>query len=189
MKSKVKSLLKELEKTREKYWNIDPEVGLLLNQIIQHQNYKSVLEIGTSNGYSGIWLAEGLSKTGGHLYTIESNLKGKSGMPGRFYLAKENFKKAGLSTYITQISGHAPGAIPKKPLKFDLAFFDATKFEYPTYLSALAARIKKGGLIIADNINSHKKELAPYTKKIAALKNFKTTHLNIGTGLLISQNQ
>ncbi|PIZ75474.1 hypothetical protein COY05_03880 [Candidatus Peregrinibacteria bacterium CG_4_10_14_0_2_um_filter_38_24] len=187
MLPKIKNLLNKLALTRETFWNIHEEVGEFLNLLIISQKYKTVLEIGTSNGYSGIWLAEALSQVAKtsktkspHLYTIESNLK------KRFPLATENFKKAGLSKYITQILGHAPEVIPKTPHKFNLAFFDATKYEHILYWNAVKHRINKGGTIIVDNITSHKEALKNFTKEVQKDKSFTTITLPLGTGLLIA---
>ncbi len=180
MNKKIRSLLKELEQTREKFWNINPETGAFLNLLIKNRNYKTVLEIGTSNGYSGIWLAEALQHTGGKLHTIESNIK------KRYPLAEKNFKKSGLTKYIHQILGHAPEAIPKTPKFFDLAFFDATKYEHIEYFNTLKKRIKPGGMIITDNIHSHPKELATYIKTLQKTPHWHSVELHLGTGLLLS---
>jgi predicted O-methyltransferase YrrM len=185
MKPKVQALLTKLEKTAKLFWNIPPETGLFLNNFIRLNKPANVLEIGTSNGYSAIWIAEALSqnttsKTKPQLYTIESNEK------LRFPLAQKNIAKAGLQANVTQILGHAPEAIPPKPRKFDLIFIDATKYEHIDYLKALIPRTRKGSTIITDNAISHKKELKPYLKKVAKLKNFETHLLDIGSGLLIS---
>ena len=180
MESKIKNLLHELEKTKEIFWNISPEVGKFLNLLIKDRKYKTILEIGTSNGYSGIWLAEALKKTKGHLYTMESNLK------KRYPIAVNNFKKSGLSTYITTILGHAPENIPKTPKIFDLIFFDATKEEHLEYFEALKCRVKRGGIIITDNIISHKKELKNFIKTLENLPSWHSIILNIGSGLMLS---
>lgn len=201
MNKKIKTLLSSLDRTRSKFWNIPKETGLFLNKLIRNSNIKTILEIGTSNGVSAIWMAEALkakaekngqkksesasSKTH-YLYTIESHFK------LRFPLAKENFKKAGLTPYITQILGHAPEVIPKKPKYFDLIFLDATKYEHVDYLKTILPRTRFntrthfGSVIITDNALSHKKELAPYFKAIKKLKNFETHLIKIGSGLLIS---
>lgn len=180
--NKLLPLLKSLEKISDKYWNISRETGLFLNQIIRDRKYKTALEIGTSTGYSALHLAEALSQNKGRLYTIESNFK------DRYQLAKNTFEKAaklGLKN-ITLISGHAPEAIPKMPKKLDFAFFDATKNEHLSYFKALSLRIKKGGMIITDNVVSHKKELATYIKHVKAQKNWHSVEIHIGTGLLVS---
>ncbi|MFA6305117.1 MAG: class I SAM-dependent methyltransferase [Candidatus Gracilibacteria bacterium] len=187
MQPKIQNLLATLALTRETFWNIHEETGKFLNLLIRTQKYKTVLEIGTSNGYSGIWLAQALSQVAKtcrtktpHLYTIESNLK------KRFPLATENFKKSGLSKYITQILGHAPEVIPKTPKKFDLAFFDATKYEHILYWNAIKHRITRGGTVAVDNIISHQKDLQAFIKEVQKDPSFTTKILPLGTGLLIS---
>lgn len=180
MNQKIKNLLKALKKISGLYWNIPPETGQFLNNLIKECKYKTVLEVGTSNGYSGIWLAEALKSTNGHLYTIESHKR------DRYYLAQKNFKKSGLSKYITQILGHAPQAIPKTPRHFDMAFFDATKEEYLSYFNAIKNRIKKGGAIAADNIYSHKDQMRNFLKIIKSDKNWASFELPLGGGLLLS---
>lgn len=180
MDLQTKNLLKELEKTQDKYWNISKEIGQFLNLIIKDRKYKNILEIGTSNGYSGIWIAEALSVTKGHLYTIESHKK------ERHLFAEKTFKRSPFSKYITQILGHAPEAIPSQPKFFDMAFFDATKCEYIDYFNAIKNRIKKGGMIIADNILSHKKALKPFITAISKDKNWISIKLDLKSGLLIS---
>lgn len=102
----------------------------------------------------------------------------------RFYLAQKNFQKSGLKN-ITQILGHAPEAIPKKPGKFDLIFLDATKEEYIEYFAALKNRVKKSGMIIADNLFSHASTLKTFTKEIHSNSDWEVFELNLGTGLLI----
>lgn len=179
MNKKILSLLTTLEKTRTEYWNITRETGLFIQALILDRKYKTAIEIGTSNGYSALHLASALSQNKGHLYTIESNAK------KRFPLAQKTIKESGLKN-ITLILGHAPEAISKTPQKFDLAFFDATKCEHLSYFKALAPRIKKGGMIITDNINSHKKELADYLRHAKSQKDWISEEVAIGTGLLIS---
>lgn len=167
-------------KPNKKFWNISPETGAFLNALIREKKYRRVLEIGTSNGYSGIWMAEALSHVGGHLYTMESEKK------TRYPLAQKNFRESGLQNYITSILGHAPEDLPLTPKTFDMVFLDATKYEHPSYFSALKNRIKKNGIIITDNAISHNQELLPYKKLVSTEKNWENYLLNIGSGLLIS---
>lgn len=164
---------------QKNFWNVEPSVAKFLNLLIKDRKYKTVLEIGTSNGYSSLHLAKALKQTKGHLYTMESHKE-------RFLLAQKNFKKSKLTNHITQIFGHAPEKIPKTPRHFDMAFFDATKYEHPAYFGAIKNRIKKSGLIITDNSNSHRKELAQYFKIMQKSKGWTSFELNIGDGLLVS---
>jgi predicted O-methyltransferase YrrM len=138
---------------------------------------KSVLEIGTSTGYSGIWIAEALSHTNGHLYTMESHKE-------RFALGEESFKKSGLTPFITHILGHAPEKIPEN-ISFDLAFFDATKYEHISYFEKIKTQLIPGGFIITDNFNSHNKDLSAFLDHVKTQSNFEHKVENIGTGLLI----
>lgn len=179
MKKRISKLLTSLEKNNKLFWNVSRETGQFLNLLVKDLRCKRILEIGTSSGYSGIWLAEALSHTSGHLYTMESHAK------GRYAIGRETFKKSGLKKHITHILGHAPEAIPKDPNKFDLIFLDATKEEYVEYFTALKNRLKKGGLLIADNLYSHPLALKPFVSKITSTPGWKTHEINIGTGLLI----
>jgi len=177
MRKELLSLLESLEKTKSDFWNISRDTAVFISNIIKTAKYKTALEIGTSNGYSGIWIAYSLGSTG-RLFTIESHKK------GRYSMAQENFKKSGLKN-ITQILGHAPEVIPKTPKKFDFVFLDATKEEYILYFEALKNRLKKGGVIVADNIYSHPEPLRPFIAKIKNSPGWKVYEMNIGTGLLI----
>lgn len=84
----TQNTLIELEKTQHQFWNISRVTAEFLYSLIRTQKSKNVLEIGTSNGYSGIWLGKAVKSTGGHLTTIEFYDK-------RLDIAKENFKNAG----------------------------------------------------------------------------------------------
>lgn len=180
MKKQLAYLLKSLELTQSKFWNISRDTAIFINATIKEAGYKTALEIGTSNGYSGMWIAEALSYNNGHLYTMESHAK------GRYSLGEENFAKSGLKKYITHILGHAPEAIPETPKKFDFIFLDATKEEYVEHFEALENRINKGGMIIADNLYSHPLPLKPFVDKIKSTSGWEVFEMEIGTGLLIA---
>ncbi|MBU1151659.1 O-methyltransferase [Patescibacteria group bacterium] len=176
----MNKILNKLEKTQKQFWNISREVGIFLHTLIKETKIKKILEIGTSNGYSAIWMASALKETGGHLYTMESNKR------IRYPLALQNIQAAGLQEQITAILGHAPQDLPTLPKTFDLIFLDATKHEHLSYLEALLPRTRKGSIIITDNALSHQKELSPYLKAVQTNPKLKTSILNIGTGLAIS---
>lgn len=177
MTEATKKTLRTLEKTGKQYWIIPRETGLFLNKLIRTHKCKTVLEVGTSIGYSGIWIAEALSDTGGKLYTIESHDE-------RFEKAKKNFQKAGVTKYITQLKGHAPDV--GIPDMFDLLFLDATKAEYVSYIKTFLFHMKKGGIIVADNALSHQKELKAYEEYIFNAKHLRSECINIGTGIFVS---
>lgn len=179
MNKGLKSLLKTIAKEKNTYWNVDESTAKFLNIFVREKRYEKVLEIGTSSAYSTIWIAEALVHKKGHLYTIESHKK------HRFSVGEKNISASKLKN-ITQILGHAPESIPKNPKMFDMAFFDATKEEYVQYFNTIKHRIKKGGVIIADNILSHEKAVAPYLKALNSEPGWTSHLIHIGTGLLIS---
>ncbi len=182
MNPKIIQVLKKLEEissNNNPHWNVPPETGALLNTLAKYANAQLILEIGTSNGYSGIWFAEAMQQTGGKLVTVESNKE-------RFLQAQQNFAEAELSEYIEQIQGHAPEAVTDYNGVFDLMFFDATKNEHLSYFETLEPKLKKNGLIITDNTSSHADSLNEYIEKMYSNTNFQNTRLEIGTGLLIS---
>ena len=120
----TEEVLKELEKTKKEFWNIPRKTGILLNMFIKMMNAQNVLEIGTSNGYSGLWLSKALKETGGRLTTIEFYEKRQS-------IAIENFKKCGVFDIIRPIEGSACKIIENfsDEEKFDFVFVDANKRE------------------------------------------------------------
>ena len=119
-------------------------------------------------------------KTGGKLYTIESHKK-------RFEMAKKNFEDSGLVNFIVQIKGHAPEVIPEIDDLWDLVFFDATKCEHVLYFNTVKDKIKKSGLLIVDNVISHKEAMKEFLQEIEKNQTFKYEILNMDKGLLIAK--
>jgi predicted O-methyltransferase YrrM len=133
---------------------------------------KNIVEIGTSNGYSGIWFSLALRKTGGKLTTYEIDKT-------RAELARKNFKRAGVEKYITLIEGDAHKEVTKLTDKIDIVFLDADKAGYVDYLKKLLPLVRPGGLIIAHNTTSHGKWMEPYLKAVTTDKNLETLFLNV----------
>lgn len=174
----VRSQLEGLPK--EQYWNISPEVGQFFANLITQLDLKRVLEVGTSNGYSALWFAEGLAQTNGHLWTVESNEQ-------RFGEATSNFVQAQTNDLITQIKGHAPEVIsrPDTPDQLDLVFLDATKCEYKDHLQAVLPLLSSSGCILADNVQSHLDTMQPFFDAINELPHYQVFfEPELGTGLI-----
>lgn len=169
---------KEADQAGNPNWIVSKKTGQFLNKSVTKYNVKTVLEIGTSIGYSGIWIAEALSHINGKLFTVESNEE-------RYFKAEHNFKESGLSDYIIQIHGHAPEDVDLNE-EIDMLFLDATKKEYVRFLKSFLPFMKKGGIIVADNAISHEEELAEYKEFIFASKNLKSELIEIGAGLYFS---
>ncbi|MEJ2056032.1 MAG: class I SAM-dependent methyltransferase, partial [Calditrichaceae bacterium] len=141
---KVKSFL-ESHKNKWHDMNVPESDGKLLYDIIIKNNYKSALEIGTSTGRSGIWIAWALSKTGGRLITIEIN-------EDRYNEALANFKAAGVGDFIDVRLADAHDLVEKLKGPFDFVFCDADKDWYKNYFIDVYPKLKKGGCYTAHNV-------------------------------------
>ncbi|MHC4433061.1 MAG: O-methyltransferase [Planctomycetota bacterium] len=142
---KILAILDDI-RTRQQYRNVPPQDGRLLRLLAQSMNAKSVVEIGTSTGYSGIWFGMALQKTGGKLVTFEIDAQ-------RAATARANFKRAGMADIITLVEGDAHEKVTDLKDPIDILFLDADKEAYVDYLNKLLPLIRPGGLIIGHNIN------------------------------------
>ena len=174
-------VLAELEKTQKDFWNIPRKTAVLINTFIKMMGAKSVLEIGTSNGYSGIWIAKALKQTGGKLTTIEFYEKRQS-------VAIENFKKCGVNDIIRPIQGSACDVIesfaPEE--KFDFVFIDASKREYVKYFELIKPHLTEKALIVADNITSHAEKVQTFIDAVDADDEFQYEIVELPGGILIA---
>ncbi|MBQ7126711.1 class I SAM-dependent methyltransferase [bacterium] len=175
------STLSELEKTKSEFWNISRDTGCLINMLIKMLNIQSVLEIGTSNGYSGIWITKALKETGGRLTTIEYYEKRQS-------IAIENFRKCNVFDIVRPIQGSACSAIKafRNDEYFDFVFIDANKSEYDKYFELIKSHLTPNALIIADNITTHPEKVKPFIDAVDNDNEFQYTILNTGGGVLIA---
>jgi caffeoyl-CoA O-methyltransferase len=165
--------------------NVPTSDGQLLYDIIVKNNYKSALEIGTSTGHSGIWIAWALSKTGGKLITIEID-------EGRHKQALENFKQAGVSDYIDARLGDAHTLVKELKGPFDFVFSDADKDWYKNYFTDIDPKLIAGGCFTAHNVSERGRGYGGYggqavfLEHIRSLKNYETTINSAGAGVSIS---
>jgi len=166
--------------------NIPASDGQLLYDLIIKGKYKSALEIGTSTGHSGIWIAWALSKTGGKLITLEYD-------ESRHKTALQNFKEAGLAEYIDARLGNAHTLVKDLKGPFDFVFSDADKDWYKNYFIDVDPKLKIGGCYTTHNISDRSSGgygrsggrggggySDDYLEYVRSLKNYETT-LNNGT--------
>jgi len=169
--------------------NVPVVDGQLLHDLILKNNYKSALEIGTSTGHSGIWIAWALSKTGGKLITIEIDER-------RHRQALENFKQAGLSEYIDARLADAHTLVKELKGPFDFVFSDADKEWYKNYFVDIDPKLKVGGCFTAHNVTDRSQfgrgrygrysGQAEFLEYVKSLKNYETTVNSVGGGVSIS---
>jgi caffeoyl-CoA O-methyltransferase len=165
--------------------NIPASDGKVLYDLIVKNKYKKALEIGTSTGYSTIFIAWALSKTGGKLITIEID-------EDRYREALANFKEAGLSEYVDARLADAHTLVKELQGPFDFVFCDADKEWYKNYFMDLHLKLVKGACYTAHNVSSRRwgmgatREFYDYVK---SLSDMKTTVDESGGGISISYKQ
>lgn len=175
-----------MESGREVYWNVPRETAQLLYFMVRAMRAKRVLEIGTSNGYSGVWLGQALKDVGGEvpgrLWTIESHQE-------RYDMAGETFKKFGLQETINQVKGHAPEVFQTMGLDsigaFDLMFFDATKKQHGDFARAALPWLRSGGVLVVDNVISHRESMGDFLDYVKTEAVLKGDTVVIGDGVFI----
>jgi len=142
----------------DKYWQIGTETGELLKKTILKNNFKKALEVGTSCGYSALWLIEALSvQKHATLDCIESH-------KDRNTLAKNNIalvcpENVDCKVHLT----HAPECFESfDDLCYDFVFIDATKSQSIGIFKALYPHLNQGGIIFVDNVLSHLEKMQPF---------------------------
>lgn len=161
-------------------WNVGREGGALLAWLIRLTEASRVLEIGTSNGISAIWMARALRETNGVLISLEVDLQ-------KVEMASENLERCGLRDLVTIIEGPALASLRALGGEFDLVFIDAAKDQYPDYLDAVRPKVRPGSIIVADNVSDDNPTSAPYREKVAADDGLDTVELSIAGGFWVSR--
>lgn len=170
--------LERLTWMRRNQWgmmNVDANEGAFLRDQVVKVKAKRALEIGTSNGYSSIWIALGLRQTGGHLTTLEID-------SARARLAQENFRAAGVESLITLRHGDALEEIPKLQGLFELVFIDAWKQDNIKYLEMVLPMVPPGGVIVAHNVTNERSLMEDFIERITTDPQLKTTFVDPGPG-------
>ena len=159
--------------------NLEPETAQLLSILVRSSGAKRVLEIGTSNGYSTIWLAAAVAESGGRVISIERSADKQA-------MARENLTRAGLSERVELKLGDATATVRDLAGPFDFVFFDADRLSAPEQLKILAPKLAPQVLVAADNALSHPDEIAGYLSAIAGLKDFEHLVVPVGKGLSLA---
>jgi len=167
--------LKWMRQHEGNLWNVNADEGAFLRRLAERVHAREALEIGTSNGYSSIWIGMGLRKEGGHLLTLEID-------EGRAQLAQANFKAAGLDSVITLKLGDALVEVPKLQGPYDFVFIDAWKQDYVKYLNMVVPMVRPGGVIVAHNVTDLKEELTDFIHAVQTNPQLKTDIENPGPG-------
>lgn len=176
---KILDVLDDLDRNQRRgNMNVPVTDGRLLRLLAESIDAQHIVEIGTSNGYSGIWQALALKATGGRLTTFEID-------PDRAALARENFKRAGVDDIITLIEGDAHEKVGEIDGPVDMVFIDADKEGYLDYLNKLRPKLRPGGLIVAHNITPGMAD-PDYVEAITTNPDLETVFYSQGGGVSVT---
>jgi predicted O-methyltransferase YrrM len=187
MTESLQVLLSELERFGEandnatagrprRMLNITRDTGEFLSVLVQATSARRVLEIGTSNGYSTLWLASAARATGGAVTTVELS-------DYKVGLARQNFSRSGLASSITLVYDDAGRVLARSgDASFDLVFLDSERPEYPGWWPHLKRVLRPGGLLVVDNATSHPEQMAPFVALVKTDAAFTTSLVPVGNG-------
>jgi predicted O-methyltransferase YrrM len=160
--------------------NVEPETATLLGVLIRTKQARRILEIGTSNGYSTIWLGDAAEDTGGTVISLEVE-------PGRTALAREHLAQVGLQAVVdlrTEDAGRALRGFDHEA--FDLVFLDAERPHYIAYWPDLVRTLAPAGLLVVDNVISHAHDLTEFMPVAERDERVDTVLVPIGAGVLLA---
>jgi len=160
--------------------NLEPATAQLLAVLVRAAGARRILEVGTSNGYSTLWLSDAASITGGHVESLDID-------PRRSDQACDNIARAGLDGLATCRTVSAAQALAEYPDDaWDLIFLDAERPEYVGYWPNVRRTLAPGGTLVIDNAVSHAAELSDISRQLANDPRLTTVSVPIGEGLLVS---
>jgi len=155
-----------------------PETAGFLNLLIRTMSAKRIVEVGTSIGYTALWLGEAARATGGHVIGMEA-------IEAKHKQAVDNISRAGLSDIVEVRLGDAKAIVQEVAGPIDLVFLDAWKDDYFAYFDALLPKLRVGGCVVADNITyppTFQETMRRYQEHVRAHPNVRSHLLSIGNG-------
>ena len=156
--------------------NVTRDTGEFLAVLVRATLARRVLEIGTSNGYSTLWLARAARAIGGSVTTVERS-------ESKIALATANFARSGLASCISQVHDDAGQVLARTADgAVDLLFLDSERSAYPGWWPHLRRVLRPGGLLVVDNATSHAEEMAPFVARVRAEPEFATCLVPVGNG-------
>jgi predicted O-methyltransferase YrrM len=164
----------------ERFRNVEPPTAELLGVLVRASGARRILELGTSNGYSTIWLADAAEATTGRLVSVDIDVE-------RTRLARENLRDLLLDDRVELRTEDAMLTLGRSSdSEWDFIFLDAERPAYTRYVRDLVRTLAPGGLLAVDNVRSHEHELVEFTSLIEAEPALTQTVVPVGAGLRFS---
>ena len=158
---------------------VTPEVEEFLLVIALATRAKEILEIGTSGGYSTLWLAVAARRNGGHVTTFEID-------PAKVEIARETFADAGVEDIVHLRAEDAQAGLETLEAAPDLVFLDSEKEQYVVLLPQLISLLQDGGVLVADNLLSHADDLSAFRESALAHPSLSGSVVPVGRGELVA---
>jgi predicted O-methyltransferase YrrM len=167
-----------LEDRRERLRNVEPETAAMMSVLVRALRAQRLLELGTSNGYSTIWLGDAAEAHGGRVLSVDVDA-------GRLAQARENVARAGLVATVElriEDAGETLASLPDAAC--DFVFLDAERPAYPGYWPDLVRVLAAPGLLLVDNAISHAEEMSAFRGVAEDDERAEVTLLAVGAGVL-----
>jgi caffeoyl-CoA O-methyltransferase len=168
--------MEEYSRTHDAVYAVPREEGIFLNMLVRLQKPKRILELGTSSGYSTIWLALAAAHNGGRIETVEFD-------PAKVKLAAYNIGRAGLTDVITIHQADANEFLATMRDQVDFVFMDTEKGEYLRQFKLLFPRLAGGGLVAADNAVDLAENMQDYLEYVKSHPGLQSVTVPVGNGL------
>lgn len=182
MKESVQTQIKRLEefmKTVTDAAALPREAAAFVHTLLLSTGAKSVVEIGTSYGYSGLWITAALAEVDGILHTIDKETD-------KLVAAQANFENAGVSDYVKLHHGKALDILPTLDGPFQFALIDADKDNCREYVEMLVDKLADRAIVLTDNTRTHAEQLGEFVAWIRGDERFVSANLPIGNGMELS---
>jgi len=172
-----------IEKFQRTSLNTTPGDAMMLRILVESRGARRGIEVGAASGFGAINMGIGFERTGGHLYSVEID-------PRRVAETRENLAKVGLEKTVTVVEGDALKMLPTLDGEFDFLFLDAVKSDYLKYLKLVEPKLKRGAVVVADNVIKSERAMTDFLNYIQSSPDYDTVTIRAsmekGDGMTIS---
>ncbi len=162
-----------------KMLNLQPDTALLISILVRSSRRQRMLELGTSNGYSTIWLASAARELGGQVTSVDHSA-------AKLAQADVNLHRANLRQFVDLRLGDAAAVIDTLSGPFDFVFFDSVQMKPWIPLQRVWPKLSADAFVLADNVLSHPVEMQPFLSAVAAQAGFDHVVVPVGKGLFVA---